>query len=56
MVGNAKVSSVQTLSGTGALRVVAEFLKKFRPGALYVSNPTWGNHNAVFAAAGVEVR
>ena len=51
-----RVISLQTLSGTGALRVIADFLKKFRPGALYVSNPTWGNHNSVFAAAGVEVR
>jgi len=51
-----RVLSLQTLSGTGALRVIAEFLHKFRPGALYVSNPTWGNHNAVFAAAGLAVR
>ena len=56
LVGDARVSSVQTLSGTGALRVVAEFLAKYRPGALYVSNPTWGNHNQVFKSAGVEVR
>ena len=51
-----RLASVQTLSGTGALRVVGEFLKKFKPAALYVSNPTWGNHNAVFAASGVSVR
>ena len=56
LVGDARVASVQTLSGTGALRVIAEFLAKFRPGALYVSNPTWGNHNQVFASAGVAVR
>ena len=56
LVGDARVASVQTLSGTGALRVVAEFLAKFRPGPLYVSNPTWGNHNQVFASAGVQVR
>ena len=56
LVGDARVSSVQTLSGTGALRVVGEFLAKYRPGALYVSNPTWGNHNQVFKTAGVDVR
>ena len=56
LVGDARVSSVQTLSGTGALRVVAEFLAKYRPAALYVSNPTWGNHNQVFKSAGVDVR
>jgi aspartate/tyrosine/aromatic aminotransferase len=54
-VTSGRVVSAQTLSGTGALRVIAEFLKKFRPGPLYVSKPTWGNHKAVFTAAGVEV-
>jgi len=56
LVGADHISSVQTLSGTGALRVVGEFLAKFKPAAMYVSNPTWGNHNAVFAKAGVETR
>ena len=56
LVGDARVASVQTLSGTGALRVVGEFLAKFKPAAMYVSNPTWGNHDKVFAAAGVNVR
>ena len=53
LVGANHIASVQTLSGTGALRVVGEFLAKFKPATLYVSNPTWGNHNAVFAASGV---
>ena len=56
LVTDPRCVSVQTLSGTGALRVIGDFLKKFRPGALYVSNPTWGNHNSVFAACGIEVR
>merc|ERR1712051_160355 len=55
-VGGETVATVQTLSGTGALRVIAEFLAKYKPSALYVSNPTWGNHNQVFASAGVAVR
>jgi len=55
-VTSGRVASCQTLSGTGALRVIAEFFAKFRPAALYVSKPTWGNHKAVFAAAGVVVR
>lgn len=55
-VSDPRVISLQTLSGTGALRVISDTLAKFRPGALYVSNPTWGNHNQVFAAAGLEVR
>lgn len=48
--------TLQTLSGTGALRIIADFLVKFKPSALYVSSPTWGNHKAVFAAAGLPVR
>lgn len=54
-VNSGRVASAQTLSGTGALRVVGEFLKKFRQAPLYMSKPTWGNHNAVFAAAGLVV-
>lgn len=38
------------------MRILAEFLVKFKPAALYISNPTWGNHNSVFATAGLEVR
>jgi len=55
-VGDERVVSLQTLSGTGALRVIGDFLRQFRPGPLYVSNPTWGNHNSIFAASQIEVR
>jgi aspartate/tyrosine/aromatic aminotransferase len=36
--------------------MLADTLKKHRPSPIYVSNPTWGNHNTVFAEAGLEVR
>ena len=52
-VNSGRVASAQTLSGTGALRVVAEFLAKFRPAPIYISNPTWGNHVSVFETAGL---
>ena len=55
-VNSGRVVTAQTLSGTGALRVIGDFLAKFRHGPLYVSKPTWGNHKSVFAACGVEVR
>jgi len=44
---------VQSLSGTGSIRVGAEFLQK-QLGAttVYVSEPTWGNHNLIFKYAG----
>lgn len=55
-VNSGRVVSAQTLSGTGALRVIAEFLRNFRPGPLYISKPTWGNHAAIFKAVGIETR
>jgi aspartate aminotransferase len=55
-VTSGRVASAQSLSGTGALRIVGEFLKKYRPAPLYVSDPTWGNHNQMFAAIGLDVR
>lgn len=37
-----RVACVQTLSGTGALRVCGEFLKQFHPSpAVYVTEPTY---------------
>jgi hypothetical protein len=52
--------SAQALSGTGALRIAGEFFKKYQSSPAsnfcYVSNPTWGNHNKLFAACGIEVR
>ena len=39
------MATLQSLSGTGSLRVAAEFIGKFLPGTTaYLSNPTWGNH------------
>lgn len=38
-----RVTSVQAISGTGALRLAAEFVGKFMPGKpCYISNPSWG--------------
>merc|ERR1712028_326220 len=48
------VATAQTLSGTGALRLGAEFVKRYAPGVtIYVSNPTWGTHNSIMEQAGV---
>jgi len=50
-------ATFQTLSGTGALRLGAEFLKKFYPGPqkVWLPAPSWANHNAIFSAVGLEV-
>jgi len=49
-----RVAGVQTLSGTGSLRIVANFFANNFPGVtIYKSNPTWGNHRKVFMKAGL---
>lgn len=50
-----RVVSVQSLSGTGALHIAAKFIAKFLPNrTLYLSNPTWANHNAIFQTQGIK--
>lgn len=50
-----RVAGVQTLSGTGALCICANFVKNNFPGALiYKSVPTWGNHQKIFNMAGLK--
>ena len=52
-VTSKRVATVQTIGASGALRIGADFLKKYFPASdLYVSNPTWDNHRAIFDAAG----
>jgi len=54
--GKVAAATAHTPGGTGALRVAGEFLKKFKPYAkVWVSDPTWPNHNGVFGAAGLPV-
>ncbi len=51
-----RVATIQTLGGSGALKVGADFLKRYFPDAgVWVSDPTWENHIAIFAGAGFEV-
>lgn len=47
----------QAISGTGALRLGAEFLARWFPGPkkIYLPSPSWGNHNAILTAGGLEV-
>jgi len=50
-----RIATVQTISGTGALRVAAEFINRFLPGKdVYFPDPTWGNHPVIFKDAGVK--
>jgi aromatic-amino-acid transaminase len=48
--------TVQALGGTGALKVGADFLRRFAPGAqVWISDPSWENHRALFEGAGFTV-
>lgn len=51
-----RIAGVQTLSGTGGLRVMGEVLKEFGHTEIYVPNPTWGNHIPIFRNSGLEVK
>jgi len=51
-----RVATIQSLGGSGALMIGADFLHHYFPNSkVWVSNPTWENHNAIFAGAGFEV-
>jgi aromatic-amino-acid transaminase len=48
--------TVQAIGGTGALKIGADFLKRFAPDAqVYISDPSWENHRALFESAGFTV-
>jgi aromatic-amino-acid transaminase len=51
-----RVVTVQTLGGTGGLKVGADFLRRVDPGAeVWISRPSWENHRALFENAGFSV-
>ncbi|KAJ5105532.1 hypothetical protein NUU61_002879 [Penicillium alfredii] len=52
-----RVCSLQTISGTGAVHLGGLFLAKFHPQkpTIYVSNPTWANHNQIFTNVGLKL-
>ncbi|CAG2147943.1 amino acid aminotransferase [Cupriavidus plantarum] len=51
-----RIATLQTLGGSGALRVGADFLKRYFPNTeLWLSDPSWENHRVVFERAGFKV-
>jgi aromatic-amino-acid transaminase len=51
-----RIATVQTLGGTGGLKVGADLLKRMNPNAqVLISDPSWENHRALFESAGFEV-
>ena len=56
LIAAGRVITVQALGGTGGLKVGADFLRRFAPGsAVWISDPSWENHRALFEAAGFTV-
>jgi aromatic-amino-acid transaminase len=57
LVTNNRVVTAQAPGGTGALRVAAEFLSTNTTSkTIWVSNPTWANHQNIFETAGLTVK
>ena len=57
VVQSGRAASAHTPGGTGALRVVGDFLKSNFPNlTLWMSDPTWPNHPNIFSAAGVPLK
>lgn len=57
IITSGRACTAQTPGGTGALRVAADFLvQQTGVKRVWVSNPSWPNHNSIFTASGLEVR
>lgn len=51
-----RIVTTQALGGTGALKIGADFLRRFSPQSqIWISNPSWENHRAIFEANGFTV-
>ena len=51
-----RIVTVQTLGGTGGLKVGADLLRRVAPKAeVWISDPSWENHRALFENAGFAV-
>ena len=56
-VTEGRAVTVQSLGGTGGLKIGADFLKRFNGGAeVWISDPSWENHRALFESAGFTVK
>lgn len=52
-----RIVTVQTLGGTGALKVGADLLRRLNGSAqIWISDPSWENHQALFDYAGFKVQ
>ncbi|HNU09864.1 MAG TPA: amino acid aminotransferase [Rubrivivax sp.] len=55
-VKSGRIATLQTIGSSGGLKVGADFIARWFPGAeVWVSDPTWDNHRAMFEGAGLKV-
>jgi aromatic-amino-acid transaminase len=51
-----RVATLQTVGSSGGLKVGADFIRTWLPGSgVWVSDPSWDNHRALFEGAGLQV-
>ncbi len=56
LVAAGRATTFEALGGTGGLKIGADFLKRLSPTAeVWISDPSWENHRALFEAAGFKV-
>ena len=56
LLAEGRVLTAQALGGTGALKIGADYLKQLLPhSTVYISDPSWENHRAIFESAGFPV-
>ena len=56
LIAEGCVLTIEALGGTGALKVGADYLRRLLPNSkLYISDPSWENHRALFETAGFTV-
>ncbi len=56
VIAEGRALTVQSLGGTGALKIGADFLKQLLPDSqVFISDPSWENHRALFERAGFKV-
>lgn len=52
-----RIRSIQTPGGSGALRVIADFLRSTSPTSkIWLPNPSWATHQPIFAACGLTIQ
>ena len=56
VIAEGRAITIQALGGTGGLKIGADFMKRFSPNSeVWISNPSWENHRALFTNAGFKV-